>query len=634
MTLAPGRARGQEDVTTQLQSVGDVRIDGNRRLSDGAIRAVLKTRGGFTWPWAERPLLRWDFVHADTAAIQMLYRQHGFLDTRVTADVSARPGGREVDVVFHVREGERSVIRRVELEGIEHANPAAIRRRLLAEPERPFNPAYLFADTGRISYEYQDRGYIPAVIGRAWRGVPDSLDVTVQYVVREGPRYRNGEVYPYSNEELHVTRRTIDRMLLLDPDDWYRISRVEESQERLYETGLFSQVQLTPLVDSAAGVVNFDLRLQQRRPRWVDLGVGAGSAERFRFTGEWGHRNLDHRALRGVLAGRIAFDGSGRYQLSRIESSLTKPWLFGAFITGQALAWFENGVDRGYRPEYSLVNETRGLSFQLSRRFGRRSRVGLTQDNRFVHQRLANFDDTLTTAERDAFRAGVKPSYRTHRLLLDGERDQRDNPLNATRGSWQTAVAEIAGGPLQGSSSFTRTQVGFAWYMPWRGWVFATRLQGGVIRPFGDNPEGFTPADDVDSEVARVPLEDRFRIGGVNTVRGYNESEIIGTGGLAMAQGNAELRIPLVRPFGFEGFVDFGNVWERPEYMKLGQFVPEVTPVPLGGRDVHWVFGVGARLELPFGPARLDVTWSPRPKPDGEWLIPKHTPQFSIGAAF
>jgi outer membrane protein assembly factor BamA len=62
--------------------------------------------------------------------------------------------------------------------------------------------------------------------------------------------------------------------------------------------------------------------------------------------------------------------------------------------------------------------------------------------------------------------------------------------------------------------------------------------------------------------------------------------------------------------------------------------VPEVTPVALGGRDVHWVFGVGARVELPFGPARVDVSWSPRPKPNGDYVKPRNSVQFAIGSTF
>ena len=65
-----------------------------------------------------------------------------------------------------------------------------------------------------------------------------------------------------------------------------------------------------------------------------------------------------------------------------------------------------------------------------------------------------------------------------------------------------------------------------------------------------------------------MPLEDRFRIGGVNSLRGYNENELPPYGGLAVIQGNVEARIPIVGPFGLEAFADFGNVWPRASHIK------------------------------------------------------------------
>jgi outer membrane protein assembly factor BamA len=227
----------------------------------------------------------------------------------------------------------------------------------------------------------------------------------------------------------------------------------------------------------------------------------------------------------------------------------------------------------------------------------------------------------------------VKPSYTTHRLQLSTDRDSRDDPLNASRGSAQNVSGEVAGGPLRGTSSFTKWQFSNATYSPFRnGWVLATRVRGGAIDPFGSAAPQFSPDANLDPQVARVPLEDRFRIGGVNSLRGYNENEIPLSGGLAVFLGNVELRVPLVGPFGLEFFLDAGNVWARPGYLKLKNFVPEVSHDVMDASDVRYVFGAGARVNLPFGPLRVDFTWSPRPNEKGEWKVA--APQFAIGPAF
>jgi len=226
----------------------------------------------------------------------------------------------------------------------------------------------------------------------------------------------------------------------------------------------------------------------------------------------------------------------------------------------------------------------------------------------------------------------VVDRFKTNSVALGALRDYRDNPINASRGSMQAITAELAGGPLKGTSSFRKLDVVSAWYTPfWRGWVLATRVRAGAIEPTGQ-AAAFSPQAQVDEAVARVPLNDRFRTGGVNSIRGYPENSIPFTGGLALMQANAELRIPIAGPFGLEVFVDAGNVWARPSYIKRRDFTPRWNGVTLSDNDVRYVIGFGPRINLPIGPLRFDVSWSLRPSPGEARHRPK--PQFAIGPSF
>ena len=262
----------------------------------------------------------------------------------------------------------------------------------------------------------------------------------------------------------------------------------------------------------------------------------------------------------------------------------------------------------------------------------------VSQNNVWVHQELTLFTDTLGAAVKDSLELTIVSRFSTHSIALGGVRDYRDNPLGARRGSMRAVTAELAGGPLKGTSSFRKVEFVSAWYTPFdNGWVLATRVRGGVIQPTGDAP-AFSLETGVDSAVARVPLGDRFRTGGVNSIRGYDENSIPPSGGLALLQANAELRITLAGFLGMEVFVDAGNAWARPSYIKGRQFVPKVNHEVLDAGDVRYVFGFGPRVNLPIGPLRFDITWSPRPFPDPRnpqerrWLIAK--PQFAIGPSF
>jgi outer membrane protein insertion porin family len=584
------------------------------------IWAVLKTRRPSWLPWRERPVLRTDFLEADVRSIELVCRRHGFLDAHADYQLAASRDDRSVIVTFKVDEGPRSTVRTIEIQGASAFTPDALRRRIYLKVGRPFNPSAMVIDTARISAAYKERGMLPHVGGVARR---DSLDVTVLYEVNEGPVYRNGQVYLSTAGAPHVDEKLIRRELLLKPGDLFRASRVQRSVERLYETGLFSQASIAPLPDSTNTLVEYDLRVRERKPRWIDAGVGSGTSERFRFTGEWGHRNLRGQGLQGVLAARLAFDGKARFLVSRAELSLLEPWLLRSRTRGLISVYAENRHDRADTGTV-LKQRPLGVRFQLRRELGRWARIALTQENIWMTQDLEVLDTARVITP-------LPRTYLTRRVLLAFDRDTRDDPINPGRGSSQSVGGEIAGGPLAGASSFNKGQITSTWYTPVsRSWVLATRVQAGAIDPFGDKT--FSAATNIDPQVARVPVEDRFRIGGVNTLRGYDENTLPGSGGLAMFLANAELRVPLAGPFGLELFVDAGNVWPRPAYIKAKQFVPRAGNKRLDSGDLRYHFGVGGRLQLPFGPLRVDFTWSPRPDEAGEWRVART--QFAIGPSF
>jgi outer membrane protein assembly complex protein YaeT len=628
-------ARAQEDLLGEIRTIAAVRFEGRHRVSARELRSVMKTRSSSRWPWREKQVLRADFLRSDNLAIRDRYVHHGFLDAEVGYRVTPQRDSSRVRVTFVIREGERSRVASVGFTGVHAHSEEQLERRLLARRGQPFDPFVLQLDTLKISELYQERGFRPHVVARARRrDGADSLSVDVRFAVEEGPQYLVGEVYVFGQEK--VKERLIRRELVLKRDDVYRRSRMVRSWERLYDTGLFRQVQISPIVDSTRSRMEFELRVTERKPRWIDAGVGSGTAERFRATGEWGHRNVWGGGFQGALASRVAFNGSGRFLLSRTELSLLEPWLFGTRTRAVITPSYERSNDRA-DPRWLVEQSARGLKFELGREINRFSRVTLSQNNAWVHQDLSLFADTLAAPVRDSLERSIVARYKTHSVALSGVRDFRDNPLNATRGSMQALTGELAGGPLKGTSSFGKLAFVSSWYTPFRnGWVLATRVRAGAIDPTGNAP-AFSLETEVDSAVARVPLGDRFRTGGVNSIRGFDENSVPPSGGLALLQANVELRIPVAGPFGLEVYADAGNVWARPKYIKGRQFIPKRSHEVLADSDVRYVVGFGPRLNLPIGPLRFDLTWSLRPFVDPDdgvtrWLVAK--PQFAIGPSF
>lgn len=645
VALFPAEARAQApgDLPEQLRVLADVRFQGMRRLGRRELKAAnLKTRKPSLWPWRERPAIRLDYLRADTAAIATLYRHYGYLDARTHWVLESTRDPAAARVVFVIEEGQRSRVGEVELTGVTAFHDRELRRELLARPGRPYDPAFLALDTLTISRLYQERGHRPHTLASARRPAATPLAVAVRYDVQEGPRYTIGRIDVEGGGRLRESLAR--RELLLRPGDVYRRSRLEQSVERLYDTGLYNQVQVSSFTDTASSELDLLVRVGERRPRWVDLGVGSGSADLLRVSGGWGHRNLDSKALLGSLTGDLVLDRQRRdaqqesqvlrVRQGRASANLVEPWLLGLRLQGQASVYYEEARDdRDAR--FLQRRDSRGVELGMLREFSRIFRGSVIGHTALVHQSYDVFLDT-DQATRDSL-SRVLQRYYDNGVALSLFRDTRDDRITPQRGSLQTLVAETAGGPLKGSSSYQKVQFVSSWYSPRRnGWLLALRGAGGVMGPIGDSSGAFAPGAQ-DPNVARVPKERRFFLGGVNSLRGWGENSIPGDGGLAMLLANVELRIPLWGPLGAEVFVDAGNVWARPEHVRISEFVAPWDSRQGGRGDLRYSCGVGARLLLPFGPLRLDLAWSRHPEFSGSEVFGRPRPfayQVAIGPSF
>jgi outer membrane protein insertion porin family len=642
--VAPVHAQPGGDLPEQLRVIADVRFRGTKHLGKRQLKeARLKTHDPSYLPWRERPTLRVDYLRADTAAITALYRHYGYLDARAHWVIESTPDPEAARVVFVVEEGGRSKISEVKLEGVHEFKPHELTRSLLAKPKRPFDPAFLPLDTLKLATLYQERGHRPRSFASYTRGAPDSLAIRVTYRIDEGPRYTVGRI-DYEESTGKLKESLARRELLLKPGETFRRSYLERSVQRLYDTGLYSQVQVGSAIDTNQAKLDMLLRVTARRPRWVDLGIGSGSVDLLRFTGAWGNRNLNHNALLGSLTGELTMDQqrNSLEDSSRVvrvrnghgSANLVEPWLFGFRLQGQTGVFYEGGTDdRDSR--FLQRRDSRGVEAGLSREFSNIFRGTVSSHSALVHQSYEPLvpisGQTLDSLSNFLTR------YYDNGLALSLFRDTRDDRITPGRGSIQAIVAELAGGPLKGASSFRKLLLISNWYTPRaNGWTIATRFSGGVMGPTGDPSNTFQPGTE-DSVVARVPRERRFFIGGVNSMRGFNENSILRDGGLAMLLLNVEARIPLRGPFGAEAYVDIGNVWSRARFIQLSNFIPPWEAAQSDPSDIRYTAGVGARLLLPFGPLRMDLTWSKHPEFSGSRIRGHLFPfnmQFAIGPSF
>jgi outer membrane protein insertion porin family len=206
-------------------------------------------------------------------------------------------------------------------------------------------------------------------------------------------------------------------------------------------------------------------------------------------------------------------------------------------------------------------------------------------------------------------------------------RNTTDYRLDPSRGYVSSAAIEFAG--IGGTEKFAKYDLDHRHFFPWKwGTVFSVHGHLGYIQEVGGE---------------EVPLDERFFLGGLNTIRGFETREVgprvrriaeqidpaTGApiavltdefdfiGGEKAAYFNFEYVFPLLKDMGLKGlvFFDTGNAWAEDEsYFS----------------DMRYSVGGGIRWFSPMGPLRLEWGYNLDPQEDED----ASQFEFSIGKFF
>ena len=618
VSLISSSPRAQETLGLDVERhVRKVEISGTTAYSEKTLRKLLRTRGSSFWkPWKKHPL-RHDFIRADRTTLASFYRRHGYLWARVDS-VSIRPVGASSgsDVRFYVYEGPRAEVKSVGVLGSSAIPAPEARSMLRLRPGSPFEVAALESGRDTLMKEYAELGHVVVQVRDSLR--IDSTRVDVLYRVRPGPVVRLDSV------QVEGTRKTkpgfVLREVKVKPGAVLVRSKLIESQENIYNLGLYSDVQMEVGPIDTTDAADLFVKVREQKMGWVDLGVGYGTVDNVRLTAAWGQRNILRSGMRFVASGalgvRILDDPlRARAGDSRADVSLSRPWMFGTRTTATIGGYYED-VQEVIETDFPL--QAYGGSIVFANPILRDTRGYVAYQIRHV------LSDSASIANGDS-------AYTTDRIVLMGERDTRKDIFNPKNGHDVVARTEFVLRASSGTGRFTNLGLYGSKYLPiFRKTILAIHVAGGYLDAWGDSATLLQiypspPPGGVPLELGVIPVEDRFRTGGASSVRGYLEQEL-GTqaildslgnqtgaevrGGQVLLQGSAELRFPLIWIFSGALFFDAGNVWERAEDITLQRVFSFSDGV--GYSEMRYSLGAGFRIGTPVGPIRFDYGWKIR----------------------
>jgi outer membrane protein insertion porin family len=659
-------AKGTEEVITYTVERGDrhklvgVEITGNHYFNTALLRSRLQIFGkGF----GTRGRFSRRLVESDRDALRNLYQANGFLEAQVEAQTLDNYEKKEGDLLIRyvINEGKQTRVASLAIDG-EHAFTEDTLMGVVAStPGQPYSDFNVATDRDNILAMYYNEGFPDArftataerVSGHAQTkdaagGTDHSAGkeeapngdkaggigskafegdlMRLIYHIDEGPQTRVRRIFVTGYE--HTRVGVIRREIRLKPAEPLREEEVVDSQRRLYNLGIFNRVTIQPQNPAGTDKDKDVVVLVEEAKRYTIAYGGGFEVQRLASTTNPAGSELQ-AAVRGIFEiSKLNLTGRGDSLSLKLRGSTIEDRALLAYIdpntfanphlSFQATAYTERTQDIS-----TFTQERYEGSVQLTQQVTRSTTLAYQYSFRKVV--ISNLNSTVSPEEIPLFEQPTLVSQ----FGLTWARDRRDNPADATKGSFNSAEFAIADTAIGSSGSFLRFVFQNSTYHPIKQkFTFARSVRIGILEPYHDTVSLTFPPQT--TPVTLIPLPERFFAGGGTSLRGFalnqagpRDSAGFPVGGQALLVFNQEFRFPMRLPYignalGGALFYDGGNVYSRLGRVtfRAGPPKPIFNPAnPLQclynctnelNYFAHTV-GIGFRYSTPVGPIRIDL---------------------------
>lgn len=580
---------GQPPADEPQVLIAEVVVEGATPELEQLVYQVIRTRPGST-----------------TTRTQLQQDTNAIFATGFFADVNAVPSDTPlgVRITFVVR--PYPVLRAVQVAGNQVLTQEKVNEIFAPQIGRILNLRELQSGIEKINTFYKDNGYILGQVVGTPQVDPDGV-VTLQ--VAEGVVEQ--VTYRFLNKEGEPTKQrtrdfVISRELDTQPGVVLNQKTVQADLRRLFELGLFEDVQVALEPGQDPRKVNLILNIKERNTGSISAGAGYSSASGLFGTVAFQQNNLFGRnwkfgvEAQGGTEGELLFD-----------VNFTDPWIKGdpyrtsytvsAFNRLNVPFTFSNGpinvpLANGDLPR---INRLGGALF-FTRPFTKDRdliRTAWTGSLGLQYQRVTSMDGSFNRTPTDFLGncltfpdngvcRGYNDLFTVQAAIL---RDLRNDPLRPTSGQVIRLGVDQSLPIGAGSILFNRVRGSYSFYIPVKflriegPQTFAFNIQAGNI--FGD-----------------LPPYESFTLGGANSVRGWEEGAI--GSGRAFVQGTVEYRFPIFNIVGGALFVDGASL------LGTQSSVPGQPGIVRGKPGEGLGYGAGLRVNTPLGNIRIDFGWN------------------------
>jgi outer membrane protein insertion porin family len=571
--------------------VKKIRFHGNEHFWARKLRKRMKTKKkGWFWWLLKRGMLDEDILNADIQNLQAFYFDHGYIQVKIDKpEITITKDGKWMYIDITTHEGEQFKVGEIDFKGDILTTRQDLFERLSLKRGKVYRTSLVQKDILMITDFYADEGYAYVDIAPLTSVDSEKRLVHLTFDIRKGKKVYFEQITISGNTK--TRDKVIRRELKVGEGNLYSSTALKRGRRKLKTTGYFKEADFTTSKGTSAEKINLDIKVEEAPTGAISFGAGYSTLEGVVGTAQISERNLFGLGYKTSLSAALGGE------TERFKFSFTDPWLLGTPTTAGFDIYYD---ELEYFDTYDST--VTGANLHLGRYLTDYISASLLGRA----ERVKIFDISPSASGFVKEQEGTRD---TISVTLGLTRDTRDDYYSPTKGSRHTLTMENAGGILGGDNTFYKFFGDTRWYFPLPlNTVLHLRGRAGIV-------EGYDGKD--------VPIYERFYVGGINTIRGfeYGEAgpedefgEVIG--GEKMVVFNSELIFPLSTEIGLRGavFYDAGKGFD--EYREFGKFRHSV--------------GLGIRWLSPIGPIRVDWGYNLDPQDDEKRAVW----DFTVGTQF
>ncbi len=460
---------------------------------------------------------------------------------------------------------ENPIIKGIKIEGNTLFEDEELIKLLRTKQDKIYNINDLRKDKDKIDAHYREAGYgLAEVIDM---GLDNDMNLVIQVsegvvreivfkkiVKKEKGKRRNPEQVKLKTKDF-----VLDRELVLEEGKPFETKKFETTARNLFRLGHFKNVtqEFEDIPGDPDGKRVVILLDEQRTAQYQGT-ISYGSA--IGLVGSVGVEDKNFRGKGQTLALNFELGEDNR---KTYEFSFNDPWLKGTerFSYGWSV----------YRREYEDDDSVE--AYHVKKEGFRLSGGKALTDT--IRVRLGTKLEFVTEQDEEKTNSY---DYTTVSLIPALIYDTRNNYYTATRGFYASYSVEV--GKILEEGNFYINELELRKY------------HGGL---FEKNTFAYRGMLGVGTENLRD--SQKFRVGGGNSIRGYQYGDFKGNYQL---YANFENRTKLDDNFEFVAFYDIGRAWDT------GSTSIDDTKL---FKDIKQSYGIGLRIQTPLGPLRFDYGW-------------------------